>query len=111
MAAASENVTLSYKVQSGDWLDRIARAVGVDAGRIKAANKQIPDFDKIEAGARLSIPVTLKQGHLYYHVQKGDTPRRIAAAFGLPVTRLMDANKLRKPDSIGIRTMLKIPVG
>jgi hypothetical protein len=55
LVAAGERV--EYVIQPGDTLTKIAHIFGSSIGAIQAANSaQIPDVNKIRAGAKIVIP-------------------------------------------------------
>lgn len=101
---------VSYTVQSGDWLYRIGRSLDVGINEIKKANPQIRNFDNIQAGDKLSIPVTRREKVVFYNIQQGDTLSRIGRAFGVTVEALKSANNIYNVDSISAGATLRIPV-
>jgi LysM repeat protein len=103
--------SFQYTLQSGDWLLRIARALSVDVNLIKKANREIRDFDQLDAGTSLNIPVTKHNGRVPYIVQQGDTLGRIANAFGTTVAGILSANSIQDADAIDVGAKLNIPVG
>jgi LysM repeat protein len=102
--------TIMYTVQQGDWLYRIARALSVDVTALKKANRQIKDFDSLRPGDTLAIPLKLRDGHLQYIVQEGNTLSGIAAGLGTTVAVIMSANRLRNAQMIRAGAPLQIPV-
>ncbi|MBO1912179.1 LysM peptidoglycan-binding domain-containing protein, partial [Microvirga sp. 3-52] len=61
----------------------------------------------ISVGEQLSIP----SGVIEYHVQSGDSVYRIAQLFGLPISVIVEANKLTSPYLLRVNQVLKIPPG
>jgi LysM repeat protein len=101
----------AYVVQPGDSLYAIARANGVTADQIAAANRLVdPDFIRI--GQVLILPagptVSAAAMPAAYTVQPGDTLSDIAAQVDVPLASLIAWNELADPDQIvaGAKLML-----
>lgn len=75
----------TYVVQRGDTLGGIAMKLGVRLQVLKALNPQIKDFDRIEIGQIINIPLT-------YVVERGDTMGDIAVTFRMSLQTLSAAN-------------------
>ena len=91
--------TGTYVVQPGDTLLRIAARNGVSVSQLARANG-LRWNSWIYAGQRLVIPgdtagSTQPSGATTYIVRRGDTLARIAARYGVGVSRLARANGLR----------------
>ncbi|NLG34085.1 MAG: LysM peptidoglycan-binding domain-containing protein [Lentisphaerae bacterium] len=127
---AAKNV---YVVKSGDSLSKIAAKHGVntrelaelnqitDPNRIRAGQKLIlPDYSKpsqsqpdaaaAAAPAKPSKPQAVAAGGTYV-VKSGDALSKIAAAHGIKVKDLMEANQITNPNRIRAGQKLVIPEG
>jgi LysM repeat protein len=56
-----------------------------------------------------TLPTTTTQPR-FYEVQEGDTLSAIAAAYGLPVQAIMDANAILDPNRIEAGQILELPL-
>ena len=56
-----------------------------------------------------TVPPTTTQPR-FYEVQEGDTLSAIAAAYGLPVQAIMDANLIVDPNRIEVGQILELPL-
>lgn len=117
-----------YTVQPGDTLAKIARAHGVSAAAISAANG-MTNPDVIWVGQRLVIPgagspapqptrpapvATPKPppaAPLVHVVQAGETLSQVAQRYGTTVAALVAANGLGSADLIRVGMRLTIPKG
>lgn len=102
--------TISYTVQPGDWIYRIGRALDVAINDIKKANSQIRNFDRIQPGDKLSIPVKKRNGRVFYIIQQDDNLGRISKAFGVTMDSLKRENNIQNADRIYAGATLKIRV-
>jgi LysM repeat protein len=107
---ANEGKTIQYTMQAGDWLYRIGNSLNVDINAIKRANSKIANFDHLQAGTKLTVPVTVKAGNVRYVVQEGDSLARVAAALGSSVAGIKKANKIQNENWIQIGQSLNVPV-
>jgi LysM repeat protein len=102
-----------YEVQNGDTLGEIAEAYGVLLDDLMLAN-EIDNPDKVYAGQKLILPGDPKDGKLtkegvLIEVPKGFTIARIADAYDLTWSKIVEANKLTNPDQIQEGQELLIP--
>lgn len=118
--APSEPVT--YVVQSGDTLLRIAQKFGVTTAQIVAANN-IDNPNRINVGQRLVIPTSQVSQAVSqpepdpepepvlqrYTVKSGDTLWRIARQFGVSSTELAQVNGITNANFIRVGQVLQIP--
>ncbi|HEY5904138.1 MAG: LysM peptidoglycan-binding domain-containing protein [Bacteroidota bacterium] len=79
---------LTYTVQWGDTMRKIADRFGVSLADLIAVNPQIPNPNWIFAGQVLNLPASPS----LYTVVRGDTLRIIAARFGTSVDQLLALN-------------------
>jgi len=103
VAALPSRAPISYKVQDGDTLVSIAKTLDVNFREIVWSNPglKLP----LKAGDVLRIPPV--PGFLVA-VKKGDSLDRLAAAYGLDPTTIVDYNRIRGPLVPG--SMLVVPV-
>ena len=127
---------ISYVVQAGDTIWRIAQQYGVTPEAIIRAN-DLPDPNLIFPGQVLMIPVagvppgppaprptpprppgppapvppvTVVPGFRVYIVQPGDTLAEIASRYGTTIEAIAAANNITNPDLIYAGQMILIPV-
>ena len=91
VADAQEVAATSYIVAPGDTLTRIAARTGGGVDAIARANRIEPPY-AVHAGDRLQIP-----GGRYHLVRAGESGIAIARAYGVPWSRIVDANGLAEP--------------
>jgi uncharacterized protein YcbK (DUF882 family) len=102
-----------YEVKQGDVLGTIAQSHGIRIEDLMQAN-DISDPDRVFAGRKLRIPgdpingVLTKRG-VRLNVPKGFTLSRIAAAYKIPVKKIVRANNLKNPDKLREDQKLLIP--
>lgn len=115
-----------YTVQAGDTLSVIARAKHVSVESIVTANK-LADPNRLSIGQSLIIPgtfgtaeekiqssptpITEKNLVKQYKVKPGDTLSGIARSIGVPMNRIIAANKLTCPDKLSVGQVLVILPG
>ena len=109
-APTSDTSTISYTVQDGDWIYRIGRSLDVAVNDIKKANSQIRNFDRIQPGDKLSIPVKKRDGRVFYIIQQDDNLGRISKAFGVTMDSLKRENNIQNADRIYLGATLAIRV-
>ncbi len=104
-----------YRVRPGDTLSAVATRMGVDPGRLAAANG-LADPNRIFVGQVLKTPsvaTTPSAGSTAssgtYKVRPGDTLSRVAPRLGVPVAQLASANSLSNPNNIIAGRSLVVP--
>ncbi|MBL8098282.1 MAG: LysM peptidoglycan-binding domain-containing protein [Anaerolineales bacterium] len=92
--------TISYVVDSGDWIWQIARCHGADPIQVINANPQIPDPAQIFAGMTITVPNIGSKGTIYgkpcvvkHTVKSGETWESIAQLYNADSNILKIANK------------------
>jgi membrane-bound lytic murein transglycosylase D len=95
----------SFRVRTGDTVQRLARAIGTKAETILAMNN-LDEEERLRAGQPIYLPVRASEfgtllAHsddkaIFYAVRKGDTLYSIAKKNGLTVAELRELNDLRK---------------
>ena len=96
---------------------KIAAAHQVTLGALVRANPQIEDPALIFPGQQVNIPSTVAPGETAslvftgrYRVRSGDTMRKIARAFRVPLAQLVAANpQIAKPDIIRVGEVINVP--
>lgn len=101
-------------VKGGETLDSIGAHHGVPAGQIAKANGLVDKV--IYRGTRLFLDgpsYTAKgtEGKTTYEIRSGDRLVDIAAAFGITMTKLVQANNISNPNLIRAGDTLMIPAG
>jgi len=104
-----------YRVRSGDTLSAVATRMGVDPGRLAAANG-LADTNRIVVGQVLKTPsvaTTPSAGSTpssgTYKIRPGDTLSQVAPRLGVPEAQLASANSLSNPNNIIAGRSLVIP--
>lgn len=97
-------LAITYTVQPGDTLFRIAQRFSTTVQAIVQANN-IADPNRISPGMVLTIPVEER----IYIVQPGDTLFAIANRFGVSVQDIVRANNIADPNRISPGQRLVIP--
>ena len=100
--------SVGYTVESGDTLDRIAKAHGVSVGELVEAN-DIVNPDLIYPGQLLIIPGDDGEPDQVHIVTSGETLSRIADKYGTTALTLAQANSLANPNLIFPGQALLIP--
>jgi LysM repeat protein len=110
--------TTTYVVQPGDTLNRIAARFNTTARAIAQLNG-IANLNVIRWGQQLIIPVggggqvqatsVPPAQPTNYTVRPGDTLFRIALRFGVPMSRIMEANRITNASRIFVGQVLVIP--
>lgn len=114
---ASQPIT--YVVQAGDALELIALSLNVDLFALAEANN-IVEFDQIEIGQQLIVPVQVETSEpgdeepdrvtpVEYTVVAGDALSLLAERFGITTAELAAANGLSVTDDLLIGQLLIIP--
>jgi uncharacterized protein YcbK (DUF882 family)/LysM repeat protein len=112
-SSESLEVVSEYEVKSGDVLGSIALSHGIRIEDLMKANG-ITNPDRVLLGQKLKIPgdpqngVLTKRG-VVLHVPRNFTLSRIAAAYKIPVKKIINANKLKNPDALRENQELLIP--
>ncbi len=107
------------KVLPGETLDEIATLYGTFPDTIYTANC-LPTVDLIEGIILYVPPITITptptpstcphpQGWIIYTIQSGDRLFRIAEAFGISVTDLVNANCINDPNRINAGQKIYVP--
>ncbi|NUQ37935.1 MAG: LysM peptidoglycan-binding domain-containing protein [Caldilineales bacterium] len=112
-AAESESAApcaVTYIVQRGDTLSRIARSHGVTVAALKELN-HLANVNRIYAGQRLCIAASTSptQPGVWYTVKRGDTLSALARAYGVTTAAIADANQLANRNRILVGQRLWIP--
>jgi LysM repeat protein len=112
-AAAGASATVPspqwYTVQSGDSLGVIAQRFGTTVAAIQAANAElIKDANAIEVSWKLRIPgagaaAGAAPQDAAYTVRPGDTLATLAMEWGVPVSRIIEANPQLAPPGTVLR--------
>jgi peptidoglycan/xylan/chitin deacetylase (PgdA/CDA1 family) len=105
---------ISYTVQSGDTVYRIARRFGVDPQKTIDLNK-LSNPDLLQPGQELQIelpeagPGEPPLGYRYYLLQMGDTLYGVAHKLRMPLDVLLALNPLLDPDLLTPGQRLLVP--
>ena len=101
---------VTYTVQSGDTLTKIANQYGVTVNQIVNANN-VQNPNLIYPGQRLIIPSSNSSvvGNQTYTVRRGDTLSEIASRYGTTVSNLVRLNGIRNPNLIYPGQVLILP--
>lgn len=122
---------LSYTVQAGDTLLRIARMHGVTVDGILAVNDMLPeDATRIRPGLVLiipaggtrpatgtanaaatpipAVPTSTPTPATIYILQSGDSPAKVAQRFGISVSALLAANGLTEADATRLQVGIEL---
>jgi murein DD-endopeptidase MepM/ murein hydrolase activator NlpD len=94
----------TYKVASGDTVEGIARRFGLSMDAVIASNN-LRNVRAMRSGEKLRIP---NMDGIPYTVKSGDSYAKIAAAQGVPIEAILDANEIQS-DEIRSGTVLFIP--
>lgn len=110
---SNEPTTITYQVQSGDSLYKIATKYNTTVDKIKKANNLTNDL--LSIGQMLTIPTTSESENIpnpdffTYKVVSGDSLYSIAKNYNISVDELKTANNLTS-NLLSIGQTLKIPV-
>lgn len=104
----SQNKLLSYSVQAGDSLGKIATRFNVTTDSILWANDMVGDSSVIKPGMKLRIPPV---SGVIHTIKKGDTISAIAARYEVDETTILEYNDLTKRSKLSIGKDLMIPGG
>jgi LysM repeat protein/outer membrane protein assembly factor BamB len=104
----TNNNSVSYTVQSGDTLWKIAQKFNVTTQAIIDANNLDP-AKYLYIGQKLTIPGQAPVSTTTYIVQSGDTLWKVAQKFGVTTQAIVDANKLDPTSYLYIGQKLIIP--
>lgn len=103
---------ITYVVQPGDRLYRIALRYGVNYRELAAYN-HIVNPDRIHPGQVLRIPVQGQppaRNEILYTVQPGDNLFRIALRYNLNYLYLASYNNIANPHQIRVGQVIRVPV-
>ena len=105
---AAAQVTINYRVKSGDTLWEISQKHGTTVASIKSLNGLSGDI--IHIGQTLKVNVNMDEGvkNIEYVVQSGNTLYYLAEFFGTTVDRIQSANGLTD-SMIRVGQILLIP--
>ena len=81
---------LFYVVRPGDTLNNIAKRWELPVKSLIAANNLMPPY-RITVGQQLSIPPGVNK----YRVKSGDSVYRISQMYGVPVSLIVETNRLK----------------
>ncbi|MCL9783845.1 N-acetylmuramoyl-L-alanine amidase [Vibrio sp. S4M6] len=99
--------TIVHVVKRGDYLGKIAQKYKVDISQIKRENHL--RSNTLLLGQKLKITVSVKDLPIRkYKVRRGDYLGKIASRYGIPISSIRKANKL-KSDELAIGQVLLIP--
>ncbi len=115
---------LTYTVELGDTLEKIAEEFGLDGITLLMAVNNIDDPDAIFVGQNLLIPSSedvlptntplpenlLPGQRIEYRVQPNDSLESIAAQFNSTAEAIAEANDIEDPNDIGIGQIILVPV-
>ncbi|MGF1726342.1 N-acetylmuramoyl-L-alanine amidase [Photobacterium nomapromontoriensis] len=97
--------TLTHTVKRGEFLGKVASQYGVSVASIRKLNAL--RSDELAIGQKLKIDITNRKT-VKHTVKRGEFLGKIAAHYGVSITRLRDANKLRS-DKLAVGQQLTIP--
>jgi LysM repeat protein len=107
-----EGAGLVHTVRRGETLSQIGRRYDVSVGALVRENG-LADADLIVVGRRLQIPGTASAAPAakarVHTVAAGETLSAIAGRYGVTVTELVAANRVRNADRILVGARLDIP--
>jgi LysM repeat protein len=105
--SSSNNV---YTVVRGDTLVKIARKFNVTYANLLAANPQISNPNLIYAGQKINLPSGASSDAVYHTVVRGDTLKKIAAAYGTTWDAIYALNTkiIRNPNIIYPGQVLRV---
>ncbi|MGI9145728.1 MAG: LysM peptidoglycan-binding domain-containing protein [Chloroflexota bacterium] len=103
-APSKRRLFISYTVQPGETLGRIARQFGVDGSAIAHANS-LDDANRLSVGTVLKVPLPGRE----HVVQAGETLRDIAAQEKVDLGSLIDFNALDDPQLIHVGQAVLVP--
>ena len=108
----SDDSYVIYTVKVGDNLYSIAKKYNVTVDNIKAVNNLTSNL--ISIGQQLRIPISngnnMDNEYSTYIVKSGDTLYKIANAYGMTVSQLMEINNLES-NNLSIGQVLKVTSG
>lgn len=107
-------------------LDKIARALKVDYQQLKTFNPELrqgvtppiktpyklkvpPGKGTLDEKALAAIPTSDKIDYQVHYVRRGETLSVIATRYGVPLSKLVNANKIRNRNSLSVGQKLIIP--
>src|SRR5262245_53890949 len=100
-----------HLVKVGDTLSSIALDYGVAIDELVSLNG-ISDPNRISEGSTLKLPTGVgASGNKEYIVRPGDSLSSIAAANGMTLAALKQANPLDNPDRLKVGQRLSLPAG
>ncbi|GAD81318.1 N-acetylmuramoyl-L-alanine amidase [Vibrio ezurae] len=102
-----ETKSITHVVKAGEYLGKIANQYKVSVAAIQRENNL--KSSKVHVGQKLRITVAVKDAPIRKHkVQRGEFLGKIASKYGVSVSSIRSANKLRS-DELAIGQVLIIP--
>lgn len=101
------NEIITYTVQPGDTLSKIATDFGISINSLIWAN-QLKDSDYLSLGQELKIPPV---SGIIHTVKKGDTVEKIAKEYSAKVDDIIDFNSLPKDGTLQLGQEIVVPGG
>lgn len=99
-----------YTIRSGDTIESIARALGIEPAIIYQINGLTPGFIPSE-GSQIIIPIQSNNNFEYYTIAKGDNLYAIARKYNTDVFTLAKLNGLNQNDYIYPNQTVLVPRG
>ena len=109
-SSSSSNSPSTYTVKKGDTLSAIAKKFNTTVAKLQSLNN-IKDANKISVGQVLKLTDTSSSSSSSpstYTVKKGDTLSAIAKKFNTTIAKLQSLNRIKDPNKISIRQVLKL---
>ncbi|MEJ2766938.1 LysM peptidoglycan-binding domain-containing protein [Photobacterium sp. MCCC 1A19761] len=103
--AGTRTVTRTHTVKRGEFLGKIAADYGVTVASIRQANRL--RSDELAIGQQLQIAVKAPEA-LTHTVKRGEFLGKIAARYGVSISRIREANQLSS-DTLAVGQTLTIP--
>ena len=110
---------LTYTVKSGDTLWKIANQYNTTVDQIKQKNKLSSDMIyigqklNIVTEIRIQVPDSVEENsisYMTYTIQRGDNMWDLSIKYGIPMTELLNVNKMTENSSLAVGQKIIIPV-